>query len=171
MNLTAQDGPPSSAHELLESTLPQESAPAPSSVPRYSNSTSRFRNTVSLNENPIRDPPKNQPNVEYAQRLFAESARKRNQLVQENRMRPKITADTYKDLADHNMRAGLTKQITRRWKAGDVYAPHDLSGVEMLKWKKRHQPERDVFDVLDFNPEQHYRVCSSLFPTCVASSQ
>ncbi len=69
-------------------------------------------------------------------------------------MRPKISADTYKDLADHNMRAGLTKQITRRWKAGDVYAPHDLSGVEMLKWKKRHQPEQDVFDVLDFNPEQ-----------------
>jgi len=51
----------------------------------------------------------------------------------------------------------LTKQITRRWRAGDVYAPHDLSAVEMAKWKSRSKPERDVFDVLAFNPLDEYR--------------
>jgi small subunit ribosomal protein S18 len=54
----------------------------------------------------------------------------------------------------------LSKQITRRYKPGDVYAPHDLSGVEMTKWKKRDRPIYDVFDVLDMNPLEHYRVCS-----------
>lgn len=53
----------------------------------------------------------------------------------------------------------LSRQITRRWRAGDVYAPHDLSAAEMTKWKRRERPTRDVFDVLDFNPMDHYSVC------------
>lgn len=39
-----------------------------------------------------------------------------------------------------------------------MYAPHDLSAVESAKWKKRDRPNRDAFDVLDFNPMDHYRV-------------
>ncbi|KAI9647781.1 hypothetical protein NHQ30_004169 [Ciborinia camelliae] len=46
----------------------------------------------------------------------------------------------------------LTRQIHRRWRAGDVYAPHDLSGIEMAKWKKRGKVTRDVFDVVAFDP-------------------
>jgi small subunit ribosomal protein S18 len=59
-----------------------------------------------------------------------------------------------------NLKRGqdLSRQITRRWKAGDVYAPHDLSAVEMAKWKNRGRPTHDVFDVLDFKPMEHYRV-------------
>jgi small subunit ribosomal protein S18 len=57
----------------------------------------------------------------------------------------------------------LSKQISRRWKAGDVYAPHDLSEVETAKWKKRERPLHDVFDVLDLNPLAHYRVRLSSF--------
>jgi small subunit ribosomal protein S18 len=62
------------------------------------------------------------------------------------------------ELRKYNLAADLSKQITRRWKAGDVYAPHDLSAVESAKWKKRDMPNRDAFDVLDFNPMDHYRV-------------
>jgi len=40
-----------------------------------------------------------------------------------------------------------------------VYAPHDLSPAEMAKWKSRSRPDRDVFDVLDFKPMEHYAVC------------
>ena len=61
-------------------------------------------------------------------------------------------------MEEANLRADLSKQISRRWKAGDVYAPHDLSPVEMKKWKNRDRPIHDVFDVLDFNPMEHYRV-------------
>ncbi|KAI5239156.1 hypothetical protein E4T47_07186 [Aureobasidium subglaciale] len=51
------------------------------------------------------------------------------------------------------------RQMTRKWKEGDVYAPHDLSGVEMSKWSKGQQkgrPKKDVFDMLKINPMNHY---------------
>jgi small subunit ribosomal protein S18 len=53
----------------------------------------------------------------------------------------------------------LSRQITRRWRPGDVYSPHDLSEVEMAKWKKRSRPIYDAFDVLDFKPADSYKVC------------
>ena len=59
-----------------------------------------------------------------------------------------------------------TLQI-RRWKAGDVYAPHDLSPVEMQKWRQRHRSTRDVFDALAINPLHEYKVYSSLCTTIV----
>jgi small subunit ribosomal protein S18 len=65
----------------------------------------------------------------------------------------------------------LSKQISRRWKAGDVYAPHDLSEVETAKWKKRERPLYDVFDVLDLNPLEHYRVCHLLLPRLFPPNQ
>ena len=89
-------------------------------------------------------------------RLLQDSARK------ERERRAGITARSYNDveeLKSHNLANDLSKQITRRWRAGDVYAPHDLSEVEMAKWKKREKPNHDVFDVLDLNPMEHYRVC------------
>jgi len=61
------------------------------------------------------------------------------------------------EMAKHKMGQDLSKQISRRWKVGDVYAPHDLSPVEMAKWKNRGRPMYDVFDVLDFKPAEHYR--------------
>ena len=66
------------------------------------------------------------------------------------------------ELKDIKRASSFSKMITRRWKPGDVYAPHDLSGVEMMKWKRRGKPAHDAFDVLDMNPLDHYRVCTSL---------
>ncbi|KAK5119261.1 hypothetical protein LTR85_007875 [Meristemomyces frigidus] len=60
-------------------------------------------------------------------------------------------------------RKDLEQQIPRRWKVGDVYSPHDLSGIEMSKWKKqRRKPrprasDRDVMDQLGMKPLDHYR--------------
>jgi small subunit ribosomal protein S18 len=62
------------------------------------------------------------------------------------------------DLARHKTATRVTKQISRRWKTGDVYAPHDLSEVEMKKWKQRGKPAVDVFDVLELDPLVEYRV-------------
>lgn len=61
-------------------------------------------------------------------------------------------------------REDLERQMTRRWKAGDVYAPHDLSGAEMSKWKQIQQkgrPKKDVLDILRINPLDHYKVRQS----------
>ncbi|KAF1818486.1 ribosomal protein S18 [Dissoconium aciculare CBS 342.82] len=54
----------------------------------------------------------------------------------------------------------LDKQVTRRWRAGDVYAPHDLSGIEMAKWKRlrrKDRPRYDVLDLLGIDPLLHYK--------------
>ncbi|KAL1310995.1 hypothetical protein AAFC00_001215 [Neodothiora populina] len=64
------------------------------------------------------------------------------------------------DIQRANDRQDLERQLTRRWKSGDVYAPHDLSGVEMSKWRQsqpKGRPKRDVFDLLQINPMDHYK--------------
>ncbi len=42
--------------------------------------------------------------------------------------------------------------MPRLWKAGDVYAPHDLSGAEARKWRVKHRPTTDAFDALVYQP-------------------
>ena len=52
----------------------------------------------------------------------------------------------------------LEKMKTRRWKIGDVYAPHDLGPEETMKWRQKSKPSRDVFDILAINPLNEYMV-------------
>lgn len=52
----------------------------------------------------------------------------------------------------------LERNFTRDWKPGDVYAPHDLSGAEARKWRKRQHPTKDAFDALSMNPLDCYKV-------------
>lgn len=47
---------------------------------------------------------------------------------------------------------------TRRWKEGDVYAPHDLSWAEMRKNRKKGKLKMDAFDALAINPMDEYKV-------------
>ncbi|KAF4630429.1 hypothetical protein G7Y89_g7714 [Cudoniella acicularis] len=68
---------------------------------------------------------------------------------------------TAADLEQHKKTVGLGRQLTRKFKAGDVYAPHDLSSIEMEKYRKRQRPHLDCFDVLGLNPLDHYRVSST----------
>lgn len=50
------------------------------------------------------------------------------------------------------------KQMPRRWDAGDVYSPHDMSPVEMQKWRKRSPRGGDVIDALGIRPLDMYKV-------------
>lgn len=52
-------------------------------------------------------------------------------------------------------------QMPRRWREGNILTPHDLSGSEMRKWKKRSDRTADVFDAAGVNPMDHYRVSST----------
>ena len=67
-------------------------------------------------------------------------------------------AETLSKLASLARAADLEKHMYRRWHTGDVYAPHDLTSVEMIKWRKRQKPDRDAFDVLGLNPLKEYKV-------------
>ncbi|PTB40929.1 uncharacterized protein TrAFT101_006078 [Trichoderma asperellum] len=49
------------------------------------------------------------------------------------------------------------KQMPRRWDAGDVYSPHDMSPVEMQKWRKRSPRGGDVVDALGIRPLDMYK--------------
>ncbi|MCJ1281744.1 WD40 repeat-like protein [Xylographa opegraphella] len=62
------------------------------------------------------------------------------------------------DLEKRDRARDLERMQVRRWKQGDVYAPHDLSPAEMKKWRRKMRPDRDVFDALAINPIDHYMV-------------
>ena len=52
----------------------------------------------------------------------------------------------------------LDNNLTRRWRPGDVYSPHDLSAAEMRKWRDRgNAPKTDAFDALSLNPLDLYK--------------
>ena len=71
-------------------------------------------------------------------------------------------AEEQRNLTRGADRKGLETQQIRRWNAGDVYAPNDLSGVEQSKWKRQKQkprPRWDVLDQLNIKPMDHYKVC------------
>lgn len=53
------------------------------------------------------------------------------------------------------------KQMPRRWAAGDVYSPHDMSSVEMQKWRRRSGRRTDVIDALGIRPLDMYKVRES----------
>ncbi|KAJ6149657.1 hypothetical protein N7471_000856 [Penicillium samsonianum] len=51
----------------------------------------------------------------------------------------------------------LERYQARDFKAGDIYAPHDLSPAEMKKWGRRQNPKTDAFDALNLNPMDLYK--------------
>lgn len=88
-----------------------------------------------------------------------------NELGRNRQLSPQERIENRRKTAESLDKAGrardLEKLQVRRWKAGDVYAPHDLSSVEMQKWRKRHRSTTDVFDALAINPLHEYKVCIS----------
>lgn len=52
----------------------------------------------------------------------------------------------------------LGRYQSRQWKEGDVYSPHDLSPIEMAKWRVKQRRQIDAFDVLAINPINEYKV-------------
>ncbi|KAI1081463.1 ribosomal protein S18 [Whalleya microplaca] len=61
------------------------------------------------------------------------------------------------ELRQRNLSEDYARQMTRRWGVGDVYAPHDLSAVEMNKWRRPQRRQRDIVDLLGINPLDMYR--------------
>lgn len=74
-------------------------------------------------------------------------------------MRGNSRESLLKDMESATRRAEYESQQTRRWQRGDVYAPHDLTGAEMRKWRpKAGPPATDAFEALDLNPINEYKV-------------
>ncbi|KAI1013296.1 hypothetical protein LB503_001627 [Fusarium chuoi] len=60
-------------------------------------------------------------------------------------------------LKNQKMSNDFLKQMPRRWEAGDVFSPHDLSPVEMQKWRKKTVRNNDVIDTLGISPLDMYK--------------
>ncbi|KAF9774332.1 hypothetical protein IL306_007694 [Fusarium sp. DS 682] len=60
-------------------------------------------------------------------------------------------------LKNQKMSNDFLRQMPRRWEAGDVYSPHDLSPVEMQKWRKKTVRNNDVIDALGISPLDMYK--------------
>ncbi|KAI9846690.1 MAG: hypothetical protein M1837_003745 [Sclerophora amabilis] len=71
--------------------------------------------------------------------------------------RKKKRLTTVEEIEAYGQAADVEKQMFRRWRSGDVYAPHDLGAVEMIKWKTRNKPTVDAFDTLNINPLHEYK--------------
>ncbi|KAI9750896.1 MAG: hypothetical protein M4579_006258 [Chaenotheca gracillima] len=64
---------------------------------------------------------------------------------------------TMQELEAQTKAADVERLMHRRFKQGDVYAPHDLSSTEMIKWRRRNKPTKDAFDALAINPIDEYK--------------
>ena len=63
------------------------------------------------------------------------------------------------EMEKQQLRQDLLRQMHRKWKPGDVYSPHDLTGIESSRWKrKRMKPPVDVLKMLNIDPLREYKV-------------
>ncbi|KAK8139649.1 hypothetical protein PG984_000772 [Apiospora sp. TS-2023a] len=60
------------------------------------------------------------------------------------------------ELRGKNISEDYMRQMPRRWREGDLYAPHDLSEVEAAKWRKMTSVQRDLVDLLGLRPLDMY---------------
>lgn len=74
------------------------------------------------------------------------------------RMHPNYRKRFLEDQKSQGESKAMEKFQSREWKAGDIYAPHDLSPAEMKKWSKRKAPSFDAFDALNLNPLDLHKV-------------
>ncbi|KAI0102077.1 ribosomal protein S18 [Nemania sp. FL0031] len=65
--------------------------------------------------------------------------------------------ETDNELRNVNRQDDYMRQLPRRWRAGDVYAPHDMSPSEMAKWRRNTARKQDLVDLLGLRPLDMYR--------------
>jgi small subunit ribosomal protein S18 len=81
-------------------------------------------------------------------------ARHRARIVEHRR----TALDTAEKVKEKKIASDLKRQMPRRWQPGDLYAPHDLSAVEMGKWRKKSPRTGDLIDALNISPVDMYKV-------------
>lgn len=149
--------PSSSIFSLLRpfsSTAAAQDSPATPRPPRTStpSSTSRLQ-SINTDRSPRSNANARSGNIAAFQKM--------GQNYQQRAARSLREKQEHVDyLKNRKLSAEYLRQMPRRWNAGDVYSPHDLSPREMDKWRKRKSPEVDVVDVLGIRPVDMYKVGS-----------
>ncbi|KAI1636990.1 ribosomal protein S18 [Biscogniauxia mediterranea] len=74
---------------------------------------------------------------------------------------PRGTADS-RDRVKEELRAlnrsdDYARQMSRRWRVGDVYTPRDIGPGEMSKWRRSSPRKTDLVDMLGLHPLDMYK--------------
>ncbi|KAI0601292.1 ribosomal protein S18 [Biscogniauxia sp. FL1348] len=74
---------------------------------------------------------------------------------------PRGTADSRdrvrEDLRALNRNDDYARQMSRRWRVGDVYTPRDIGPGEMSKWRRSTPRKADLVDMLGLHPLDMYK--------------
>ncbi|KAK1247429.1 hypothetical protein MKX07_002338 [Trichoderma sp. CBMAI-0711] len=143
---------PSSSSSLLSinnynnNSSSSSSSSSPRSSPYYNNNyNNKYRSNQQQNQQQQQGNPGDAANLMMTRLKRDGYATLRNKQAQVEQLR------NQKNSADY------LRQMPRRWEAGDVYSPHDMSPVEMQKWRKRSPRKADVVDALGIRPLDMYK--------------
>lgn len=137
-----RDGPP--PHHTPSSTSSLLSLNRPKRGPNTFNSNDNNNAAASRRNEPERA-------VDAASTLLSRYGGRAAQAA----TRSQATADSIREQKVSNE---YLREMPRRWQVGDVYSPHDLSPVEMNKWRRKSQRKGDVIDALGISPLDMYKV-------------
>ncbi|KAI2606414.1 ribosomal protein S18 [Hypoxylon fragiforme] len=121
---------PSMTSQLLDMDSAPSSSPSPTSPPSFSRDRRDFNNRGDATQS--------------AADIY-------------DRLRQAQQPTILEEMQQSNQNEGYSRQMTRRWKVGDVYAPHDLSPAEMGKWRRNQARQKDRVDMLGLHPLDMYR--------------
>ncbi|PFH57037.1 hypothetical protein XA68_15596 [Ophiocordyceps unilateralis] len=83
----------------------------------------------------------------------------------------KQNEDIVKSMSKKQQAEDLHRRMPRRFDPGEVYSPHDLSPVEMWKWRRRTARRGDVVDALGLRPLDMYKNFSLIQDFTTSSGQ
>ncbi|CAG7560067.1 unnamed protein product [Fusarium equiseti] len=144
---------PSTASAIARTVIRPFSTTAPAAAPREHNASAGAHNHRLANLNNSshnRAGPYKPSRGDAAARLIERFKSRSASYTQEKTAQMEF-------LKNQKMSNDFLKQMPRRWEAGDVYSPHDLSPVEMQKWRKRSVRNNDVVDALGISPLDMYK--------------
>ncbi|RDA88251.1 hypothetical protein CP532_0361 [Ophiocordyceps camponoti-leonardi (nom. inval.)] len=80
-------------------------------------------------------------------------------IVERHAEKKRAAKETEKVAGAKEEAAKVMRRMHRRIEPGEVYSPHDLSPVEMWKWRRKSSRVVDVVDALGLRPLDMYKVC------------
>ncbi|EJT77600.1 hypothetical protein GGTG_02706 [Gaeumannomyces tritici R3-111a-1] len=116
--------------------------------------------------------PRREPAAADLIRMLAATSSMGSSQQQQAQRTAQARADAAEALRARDQNNAYVRHMPRRWAAGEVYSPHDLSPEEVGRYFKRElKPRFDVFDVLGFNPLDNYAIPQTQQSMTVHTSQ
>ncbi|KAG5914685.1 hypothetical protein E4U61_005450 [Claviceps capensis] len=150
LSLTQLPSSPSLAR-ALSSTPALAIAPAQYSPPPRRNPSSNSK-LLSIDADGRRNPPR------YRSQGLSRHSEGASFISKSSQNQLRASIQNLETLRNNKESGEFLREMPRRWETGDVYAPHDMSSVEMRKLRKRASRKADVVDALQIRAKDMYKV-------------